>query len=155
MNHHMWPRQSLQSMCCVALCHDAGGRSRYLVSLRDGVLQLARSGLHAVCVVRSLSWRRSRSKDPVLEGLCSCSQAPLLLLLGRKNCFLILQSPLHYELILERAERPKKMKQSLVNAAQYLESFKHQLPHLASTLDRTSSRSRTKIEGMHTAVCHL
>lgn len=43
----------------------------------------------------------------MLEGLCTSSQAPLLLLLGRKNCFLILQSPLHYELILERAERPE------------------------------------------------
>lgn len=109
MNHDMWPRQSLKSVCCVGLCYDAGGRCCYLVSLWDGVLQLARSGLHAVGVVHSLSWRWSRSQDSVLEGLCSSSQAPLLLLLlGRKNCFLILQSPLHYELILERAERPEE-----------------------------------------------
>lgn len=74
----------------------------YLVSLGDGVLD-AGGGLHVVRHSLIHSWGRSRGQDTVLERLCAASEAPLL---GRKNCFLILQSPLHYELILVRAQRP-------------------------------------------------
>lgn len=78
----------------------------YLESLGDGVLD-ACCGLHVFGhgLIHSRSW--SRGQDAMLESLCVASEAPLL---GRKNRFLILQSPLHYELILERAERPGSRK---------------------------------------------
>ena len=78
----------------------------YLVSLGDGVLD-ACCGLHVVghCLIHSRG--RGRCQDPMLESLRVASEAPLL---GRKNRFLILQSPLHYELILVRAERPADKK---------------------------------------------
>lgn len=74
----------------------------YLVSLGDGVLD-ACCGLHVVgySLIHCRGW--SRGQDTMLESLCVASEAPLL---GRKNRFLILQSPLHCELILVRAERP-------------------------------------------------
>lgn len=74
----------------------------YLVSLGDGVLD-ACCGLHVVRHGLIHSWGWSRGQDTMLESLGVASEAPLL---GRKNRFLILQSPLHYELILVRAERP-------------------------------------------------
>lgn len=74
----------------------------YLVSLGDGVLD-ACCGLHVVRHGLIHSWGWSRGQDTMLESLRVASEAPLL---GRKNRFLILQSPLHYELILTRAERP-------------------------------------------------
>ena len=74
----------------------------YLVSLWDGVLD-ACCGLHVVRHGLIHSWGWGRGQDTMLESLGVASEAPLL---GRKNRFLILQSPLHYELILVRAERP-------------------------------------------------
>lgn len=79
------------------------GYCRNLVSLRDGVLD-AGCGLHVVRHSFINSWSRgSRGKDTMLESLRVTSKASLL---GRKNRFLILQSPLHYELILVRTVRP-------------------------------------------------
>lgn len=74
-----------------------------LVTLRDGVLH-SRRGLHTVghSLINSRS-RGSGGQDAMLEGLGVPRKAPLL---GRKNRFLILQSPLHYELILVRTARP-------------------------------------------------
>lgn len=74
----------------------------YLVSLGDGVLDTC-CRLHVVRHGLIHSWGWSRGQDTMLESLSVASEAPLL---GRKNRFLILQSPLHYELILIRAERP-------------------------------------------------
>lgn len=74
----------------------------YLVSLGDGVLD-ACCGLHVVRHGLIHRRGRSRGQDAMLENLRVASEAPLL---GRKNRFLILQSPLHYELILGGAERP-------------------------------------------------
>lgn len=78
------------------------GHSGNLVSLGDGVLD-ACCGLHVVSHGLIHSWGWSRGQDTMLESLRVAREAPLL---GRKNRFLILQSPLHYELILVRAERP-------------------------------------------------
>lgn len=74
----------------------------YLVSLGDRVLDTC-CGLHAVRNGFIHSRGGSRGQDSMLKRFRVASEAPLL---GRKNCFLILQSPLHYELILGRAKRP-------------------------------------------------
>lgn len=74
----------------------------YLVSLGDRVLDTC-CWLHVVRNGFIHGRGRSRGQDTMLKRLRVASEAPLL---GRKNCFLILQSPLHYELILVRAERP-------------------------------------------------
>lgn len=94
VNH--WTRS--MSMSSTVLGHRGD-----LVSLRDGVLNTG-CGLHAVrhSFINSRGWG-SRGKDAVLESLSVTSKAPLL---GRKNSFLILQTPLHYELILVRTVRP-------------------------------------------------
>lgn len=74
----------------------------YLVSLGDRVLDTC-CWLHVVRDGFIHGGGRSRGQDAMLKRLRVASEAPLL---GRKNCFLILQSPLHYELILVRAQRP-------------------------------------------------
>lgn len=78
------------------------GHGGNLVSLGDGVLD-ACCGLHVVGHGLIHSWSRGRGQDTMLESLRVASEAPLL---GRKNRFLILQTALHYELILVRAARP-------------------------------------------------
>lgn len=86
----------------VAVASAVLGHSGNLVSLWDRVLD-ASCGLHVVRYGLIHSWGWSWGQDTMLESLCVASEAALL---GRKNRFLILQSPLHYELILVRAERP-------------------------------------------------
>lgn len=75
----------------------------YLVSRGDGVLG-ASCGLHVVGQGFIHSWSSGGGgQHAMLERLRVASEPPLL---RRKNRVLILQTPLHYELMLVRAARP-------------------------------------------------
>lgn len=86
----------------------------YLIPLGNRVLD-ACCGLHGIRHGLIHSWGRSWGQDTMLESLRVASKASLL---GRKNRFLILQSPLHYELILMRAEGPGNKEQHMNSISQ-------------------------------------